>query len=217
VDAKIIPLAGVRLPGLPDEDDAPCLGFFGVPQASMEKYGNGPHQQRARVVEVSEPEQFIKKYCSGVLVASLRAIIQQSSVVDMLRLYRPAQLLVYLDTEQLAAREARVLSLLEGVSVIGPGTHPADFARVVQLARSGISSAPASLRRSLTVYMPDRLGYDDVTLLLRLVRGQSVDSIATDMGCSEPQVQEQLTALYDRLGVVGRDGALHWSHEHGMQ
>jgi DNA-binding CsgD family transcriptional regulator len=165
---------------------------------------------------VTDPETFLGRHCAGILVASLQTIIRRNSVVDLLRLLRPAQLLVYVDGERLEAREARVLSLLEGASMVSPGISTEDFWRVVMLARSGISSAPASLRRSLTVQMPDRLGYDDVTLLLRLVRGQSVSSIARDMNCSEPDVHGLLTALYSRLGVRSRDETLTWSEQHGI-
>jgi DNA-binding NarL/FixJ family response regulator len=194
------------------------LGLFGLARVLDRCVRSGPPANSGMAtVEVDDPAAFIDQQPNGILLVSLLAVIEKAAMTTLAKLHRPSRVVVYLDTEKLAEREMRVLSILEGTSVIGPTTDPEDFVRVVRLARSGISCVPDSLRRRLAAHLPDRLDHHDVTLLLLLTRGASTALVAEEYRCSGAQAECRLLDFYGRLGVSSTAEAVAWARRHGFR
>jgi hypothetical protein len=183
------------------------IGFFGISDAQVHRYGAALGPGPTQVTQVSRPGAFLGGGPSRILVASLDESIRTTSVADIMPVLRPSRLVVFLDAEQLSDRETTVLAMLDGASVMGPSTSLEDFGHLVQLARRGISCVPAALRRHLNARTPHRLTCDELALLMTLVRG----------GGREEETGAARRSLCGRLGVEGVEGVLEWAEEHGLR
>ena len=168
----------------------------------------GLRRLRFSVVERESLAGWIRDESGMAALVLMEAAEELTTIIDLTDLARPSVVILLphpSEDEQLRAL---------GMGVTGVGDWATSTERVAVMIRAGLqgcSTIPADLmpRIAASLCQP-AVGLDplDCQLLKGLTGGATVPQLAMEVGYSERETFRRLRALYRRIGVNGRTGAV---------